>query len=116
MNRQNIYVMTRNAKGSRRERQLVEFLNKQGYVCHRVAGSGHMESATCDLVAIKNGKPFLVEVKSRKKIFYTKSHLPQLHTMIKEAKRCGAVPLLAVKINYKPWKIINISKDIPKKV
>ena len=106
----------RNAKGSRRERQLVGFLNKKGYVCHRVAGSGHMESATCDLVAIKHGKAYLVEVKSRKKIFYTKQHLPQLETMIKEAKRCGAKPLLAVKINYNPWEIIDISKKIPKKV
>ena len=105
-----------NAKGSRRERQLVEFLNKKGYVCHRVAGSGHMESATCDLVAIKRGKAYLIEVKSRKKVFYTKSHLAQLETMIKEAKKCGATPLLAVKINYKPWKIIDISKQVPRKV
>ena len=109
-------MLTRNAKGARRERQFVEFLNNQGYVCHRVAGSGHMESATCDLVAIRKGKAYLVEVKSRKKVFYTKSHLDQLNIMIKEAKRCGAIPLLAVKINYKPWEVINISKIIPKKV
>jgi len=108
--------MSRNAKGSRRERQLVDFLNKQGYVCHRVAGSGHMESATCDLVAIKKGKPYLIEVKSRKKVFYTKSHMDQLNIMIKEAKKCGAIPLLAVKINYKPWEIIDISRIIPSKV
>lgn len=105
-----------NTKGSRRERELVEYLNKKGYVCHRVAGSGHMNSAICDLVAIKKGKAYFIEVKSRKKTFYTKECLNQLKFMRNEAKKAGATPLLAVKLNYKPWKIIDISKQIPKRV
>lgn len=105
-----------NAKGSRRERQLVQVLTKKGYTCHRVAGSGHLDTAICDLVAVKKGKPYFVECKSRKKVYYTKDNLPQLELMIKQAKKCKAVPLLAVKLNYKPWRILNIVRKIPKKI
>ena len=105
-----------NAKGSRRERQFLVFLTKKGYVAHRVAGSGHHDTAFCDIVAIKRGKPFLIEVKSRKKIYYPKGDEAQLEFLMKESKKCRATPILAVKLNYKPWQMINISKKVPKKV
>ena len=60
--------MVRNAKGSRRERELLEKLAKEGFLCHRIAGSGKAETAICDIIAIRNGEPHLIEVKSRKKI------------------------------------------------
>lgn len=105
-----------NAKGSRRERELLEKLTKKGFVVHRVAGSGHGESAICDLVAVKNGKVHFVECKSRKKVYYPKGDAEQLNKLIEIANSCRATPLLAVKLNYKDWKLVNITKGIPNRV
>ena len=105
-----------NAKGSRRERELLEKLTKEGFVVHRVAGSGHGESAICDLVAVKNGKVHFVECKSRKRMYYPKGDREQLEKLIVIANSCKAIPMLAVKLNYKDWKLVNISKGVPQKV
>jgi len=108
--------MPNSPKGSRRERELLDFLTKQGYVVHRVAGSGTKDSAICDLVAIKNGIAEMIEVKSRKKVFYTKEHTPQFQTLIEAASKCGAKATLAVKLNYKKWQFFDLHQEIPKKV
>jgi Holliday junction resolvase len=104
------------AKGSRREREFLEFLTKQGFVVHRVAGSGLKEEAVCDLIAVKDGKVQFIECKSRKKVYYSKEHLNQLNELIKIAKSCKAKPVLAVKLNYKDWQIIDLEKGIPEKI
>ena len=104
------------SKGSRRERELLEFLTKQGFVVHRVAGSGLKEEAVCDLIAVKDGAVQFIECKSRKKTYYSKEHLNQLNELIKIATSCKAKPMLAVKINYKDWKLIDLVEGIPKKV
>ena len=104
------------SKGSRREREFLELLSKQGFVVHRVAGSGLKEEAVCDLIAVKDGLVQFIECKSRKKAFYSKEHLNQLNELIKIAKSCKAKPLLAVKINYKDWQIIDLENGIPKKI
>jgi Holliday junction resolvase len=105
-----------NTKGSRREREFLEFLTKQGFVVHRVAGSGLKEEAICDLIAVKNGLVQFIECKSRKKVYYSKEHLNQLNELIKVAKSCKAKPILAVKLNYKDWKIFDLEKGIPEKI
>ena len=104
------------AKGSRRERELLEFLTKQGFVVHRVAGSGLKEEAICDLVSVKDGKVQFIECKSRKKAYYSKEHLNQLNELIKVSKSCKAKPILAVKLNYRDWQIIDLEKGILEKV
>lgn len=103
-------------KGSRRERELLEFLSKQGFVVHRVAGSGLKEEAVCDLISVKDGKVQFIECKSRKKVYYSKEHLNQLNELIKIAKSCKAKPILAVKLNYKDWQIVDLEKGIPEKI
>jgi Holliday junction resolvase len=103
-------------KGSRRERELLEKLTREGYIVHRVAGSGLSEKAICDLIAVKKGKVFFIECKSRKKVYYPKEHLEQLNELREKAKKCRAKPILAVKLNYKDWKLIDISRKIPEKV
>ncbi|MFH0929484.1 MAG: hypothetical protein V1818_04000 [Candidatus Aenigmatarchaeota archaeon] len=108
--------MPRSSKGYRRERELLEKLVKEGFIVHRVAGSGMGHEAICDLVAVKGGKPQFIECKSRKKVYYTKENLEQLNIMVEAANACKAAPILAVKINYKKWQIFDISKKIPKKV
>ncbi len=92
-------------------------LVKEGMVVHRIAGSGRGTDAICDLIAIDSeGKPHFIEVKSRKKVFYTKEHEPQLRAIIDAANKCNAKPVLAVKLNYKPWQMIDLSNGIPKKI
>ncbi|NIM46834.1 MAG: hypothetical protein GTN40_01605 [Candidatus Aenigmarchaeota archaeon] len=108
--------MPKSPKGSRREREFLEFLTKKGFIVHRVAGSGLKGEAICDLVAVKNGKIHFIECKSRKKAFYSKFHLYQLKELIRIAKKCKAKPVLAVKLNYKNWQIFDLSKRIPEKV
>ncbi|MBR9682570.1 MAG: hypothetical protein GOV02_02755 [Candidatus Aenigmarchaeota archaeon] len=108
--------MASNKKGHRRERELLDKMNAEGYVVHRIAGSGSKDSAICDLVAVKNGIVQFIEVKSRKKIFYTKSHEEQFEILRKAAKACGAKATLAVKIDYKDWQMLDLHKEIPTKI
>jgi Holliday junction resolvase len=108
--------MPKSPKGSRRERELLEFLSKQGFVVHRVAGSGLGEDAICDLVAVKDGQIQFIECKSRIKTYYSKSNLEQLNELLRVANSCKAKPVLAVKLNYKEWKIFDLNNGIPVKV
>lgn len=108
--------MPRSSKGSRRERELLDFLTKQGFVVHRVAGSGLGEEAICDLVAVKDGEIQFIECKSRKKTYYSNSNSGQLNELIKIANSCQAKPILAVKINYKEWQLFNLNENMPVKV
>ena len=108
--------MPKSAKGSRRERELLYFLAKQGFVVHRVAGSGLGEDAICDLVAVKDGNIQFVECKSRKKTYYPNSNSGQLKELVKIANSCKAKPILAVKINYKEWQLFDLNENLPTKV
>ncbi len=101
-------------KGHRRERELLELLTKQGYIVHRIAGSGLGENAICDLIAVKNGKVHFIECKSSKKIYYTSKHSEQISNLIKVSKSCKAKPILAVKLNYKDWQLFDLNKGVPK--
>ncbi len=104
-------------KGSRRERELLEKLTREGFIVHRVAGSGLGEEAVCDLIAIKNGIPHLIECKSRKNAYYTKDNKIQLRHLMRIADSCKAKALLAVKLNYKDWQIFDLLEEgIPEKV
>jgi Holliday junction resolvase len=105
-----------NKKGSRRERELLEYLVQKGFIVHRIAGSGVKDSAICDLIAVKNGKTHFVECKSSKKVYYPSKHMDQLSNLVKIAKKAKAKPVLAVKLNYKDWQLFDISKKIPDKV
>jgi len=108
--------MPKSSKGSRRERELLEFLANQGFVVHRVAGSGLGEDAICDLVAVKNGEVQFIECKSRKKTYYSKFNSDQLKELIKISNSCKAKPVLAVKLNYKEWQVFDLNEKIPEKV
>ena len=108
--------MPNSPKGSRRERELLSFLTSKGFVVHRVAGSGLGEEAICDLVAVKDGEAQFIECKSRKKVYYTKQNMDQLNQLIKISNSCKAKPVLAVKLNYKDWKIFDLNRGVPGKV
>ncbi len=108
--------MPRSAKGSRRERELLEFLTKKGHVVHRVAGSGVKEEAVCDLIAVKDGIVQFIECKSRMKVYYPNENIDQLSSLVEISKSCKAKPVLAVKLNYKDWQFFDLEADLPKKV
>ncbi len=105
----------RNTKGSRRERELLEKLTAEGFLCHRVAGSGKGETAICDIIAI-NGSTILIEVKSRNKFYYSKRDINQLKNLVENSKRVNAKPYLYVKLNFKDWKPFDLTEGIPEKV
>lgn len=108
--------MVYSRKGSRRERELLEKLSKEGFFVHRIAGSGHGETAICDLIAVKDGKTHFVECKSAKKVYYPSKHTAQLQELIRVANLAKVKPILAVKLNYKDWQMFDISRKIPEKV
>ena len=61
--------MVRNkAKGSKVERELYQMFVDNNYRAVRVAGSGTMENADCDILAGKKGQKFAIEAKSCKKL------------------------------------------------
>ena len=108
--------MPQSVKGSRRERELLRILQEQGFVVHRVAGSGVGEKANCDLVAVKDGKAFFYECKSRKKYYYPREDAEQLKNLIESAKKAGAAAVLAVKLNHKDWKFLELGEQVPEKI
>ncbi len=108
--------MPQSVKGSRRERELLRILQEQGFVVHRVAGSGVGEKAICDLVAVKEGKVFFYECKSRKKYYYPREDSEQLKALMENAKKAGAVAMLALKLNHKEWKFLELGEEVPEKV
>jgi Holliday junction resolvase len=97
--------------GFRYERKLADKLEKEGWHVERVASSGRRINSVCDLVGIKSGKPHLFEVKSRKvKVFYTKKFRKELMRLMRVARRCGAIPVLAVLFKRRGWKFVELKK------
>ena len=59
--------MGNKSKGSNAERELYQMFVDNSYRAVRVAGSGTMENASCDLIAGKKGRKYAIECKSSKK-------------------------------------------------
>ena len=59
--------MSNKAKGSKAERELYQMFVDNCYRAVRVAGSGMMENADCDIIAGKKGKKYCIEAKATKK-------------------------------------------------
>lgn len=102
-------------KGTSYEREFCKYAESKGFHAERIAGSGARERSVCDVVLIKNGKGYLVEVKSTKdKVFYL-SDKPgvkeRIREMIKVARSCKAVPLIAVRFKgkEKKWVVRKLS-------
>jgi Holliday junction resolvase len=97
------------------EREFATLMCLEGHHCERVAGSGSAKEAVCDCVLFRDGKSFLVEVKStRDKTFYVRTHIRiQLELMMQTAKKQGINALLAVKFKYRGWKQLDITEQIP---
>lgn len=99
--------MSNKAKGSRVERELVEYFTENNWRAVRVAGSGVKDESPCDMIAAKSGKRgYVVEVKSSKKdrIYISKE---QIEDFVKFSHMIGLSAVIAVRFNYEGWIFIN---------
>ncbi|MFZ1970916.1 MAG: Holliday junction resolvase Hjc [Candidatus Nanoarchaeia archaeon] len=95
------------AKGSKIERELFQKFVENGYRCVRVAGSGTMENADCDLLAGKReGNKYAIEVKSSKKPvkYITKD---QIERFVIFSEIFGLDPVIALRFNREGWIFMN---------
>ena len=91
------------AKGSKVERELLQLFVENNFRAVRVAGSGMMENADCDIIAGKKGKgAYCVEVKASKKPvkYITKD---QIERFMVFADIFGLEPVIAVRFNHVGW-------------
>jgi Holliday junction resolvase len=101
--------MKNKAKGSKAERELFQMFVDNNYRAVRVAGSGAMENADCDIIAGKKGKKYCIEVKSsKKKSKYISKE--QINNFIVFADIFGLKPVLAIRFNHVGWFFINPKK------
>lgn len=94
--------MSNKAKGSRVERELLQFFTDKSWRAARVAGSGVNENTFCDLIAGKAGKAYAVEVKSSKgpRIYITKKQIDEFSQF---CEVMGLAPVVAVRFNREGW-------------
>lgn len=89
-------------KGANAERELYQMFIDNFYRAVRVAGSGTMENADCDLIAGTKEKKFSVEVKASKKPFKYISK-DQVERFIIFSEIFGLKPVIAVRFNRIGW-------------
>ncbi|VVB78257.1 Holliday junction resolvase Hjc [uncultured archaeon] len=102
--------MSNKAKGSKAERELFQMFVDNHFRAVRVAGSGVMENADCDLIAGKPGAKYCIEAKSTKK---TSKYISkeQMNSFIVFAEIFGLTPVIAVRFNRIGWFFIS-PKDL----
>lgn len=89
-------------KGSKIERELFQKFIENNYRAVRVAGSGIMENADCDLIAGKSGKKYCIEVKSSKKpVKYISKK--QIESFIIFSEIFRLKPVIAMRFNREGW-------------
>jgi len=109
--KQVVAMSSRRKLGFSRERDLVRLFWKKGFACIRGPASGAKTRRVIypDLVAIKNGTIFVIEVKtrdSREPIYIEKEKIVRLKEF---ANRAGGLPLVAVKyVGHGKWKFLRL--------
>jgi Holliday junction resolvase len=90
------------AKGSKAERELYEIFVRNNFRAVRVAGSGTMENADCDLIAGKTGKKYAIEAKSTKKpVKYILKE--QMEKFLIFSNIFDLKPVIALRFNREGW-------------
>jgi len=91
------------SKGSNLERELFKKFIENNYRAVRVAGSGMMENAECDLIAGKSRKKkYAIEVKSSKKpIKYISKK--QINNFLIFSEIFGLTPVVALRFSREGW-------------
>lgn len=100
--------MSNKSKGSNAERELYEMFVKNNFRAVRVAGSGRMDNADCDLIAGKKGEKYCIEAKSSKKPvkYITKE---QVENFMIFSEIFGLTPVIAVRFNRIGWYFLSPS-------
>ena len=95
------------SKGSNAERELFQkFIEEGSYRVVRVAGSGTMKNADCDLIAGKKSKKYCIEVKSSKKpVKYISKK--QMQEFIIFSQIFKLTPVIALRFNRFGWLFVN---------
>ncbi len=95
--------MSNKNKGSKNERELYKMFVENSFRAVRVAGSGMMENADCDILAGKKGKgKYAIEAKSTKKpIQYISKD--QISRFVAFSDIFGLKPVIAVRFNFQGW-------------
>jgi Holliday junction resolvase len=97
------------SKGSKTERELYQMFVDNHYRAVRVAGSGTMENADCDIIAGKKGEKYCIEVKSSKK---TSKYISkeQVSKFLVFSDIFKLTPVIAIRFNHVGWFFINPKK------
>lgn len=99
--------------GFQRERELVRKFWKMGFACMRAPASGAKTKRTLypDIVAIKNNRVFIIEVKTREKRETIYILDEQIRRLLEFSKRSGGYALIAVKyMDGSGWRFIPLEK------
>src|SRR3989344_2525378 len=98
--------MSNKSKGSNAERELYQMFIENSFRAVRVAGSGVMENADCDLIAGKIGYKYAIEAKSTKKSskYITKE---QIESFMIFCEIFELKPVIAVRFNRIGWFFLN---------
>jgi len=95
------------------ERELVYKLYEKGYMVLRSPRSGRISLPTPDIVAIKKGKVFVIECKSRRSGF--KVNEEQINQLQEWVDKANAKAFIAWKITREGWKFIPLEEIIKNK-
>ncbi len=94
--------MANKDKGSKAERELLDMFVANSFRAVRVAGSGVMETADCDLIAGKEGHKYSIEVKSSKApVKYISKK--QIENFIIFSEIFDLKPVIALRFNRLGW-------------
>jgi Holliday junction resolvase len=94
-------------KGSRAERELIEFFSGQGYSVIRAAGSG-VNSLSPDILVFRRGAQFAFEAKAIEKENLGISK-EQFQNMMLWEENTGITCLIAWRRSRKPWHFLPLS-------
>lgn len=94
--------MSNKSKGAKVERELYQIFIDNCFRVVRVAGSGTMENASCDLLAGKKRKKYCIEVKSCKGAYKYISK-EQIEDFMIFSEVFGLTPIIAVRFNREGW-------------
>lgn len=93
--------------GNNFEKELAESLSKEGYWVTYITPKQHIGSQACDLIAIKDNKPILIDCKTCKTHLFPISRIEenQRQAYKKYIKSGNTNYILAIKYNKKIYKI-----------
>ena len=99
-------------RGYRAERELVIMLWRLGFAVMRAPASGaRIKRADYpDIVAIKNGRVAVFEVKSRRNIGTLYINKEQIRKLREFCRRAGGRAYIAIRIPHKGWKFVPVEE------